>query len=440
MNRRDFIRDALLTTAGAFGAFGSFTGGRCDLRAEQKEDALNPREDPTPLGFGSEKSGLKITGVRAVNLRPRRPRPSYQPTPGSWSTGGVEVANPMSIYPKYKARRSLFMSGNLGKSAVEITTDKGVTGIGVGGSGTEYVVSRHLEKLLVGEDPFNVERLWDIMWRSTLYYGRKGVVVHGISGVDNALWDLIGKALGMPVYKLLGGETKPRIPAYCTGNDTEQHVAFGYKKIKLAIPYGPADGREGMRKNVELVKRARELLGGDGEIMLDCWMAFTERYTLEFAAMVAPYRVYWMEECLPPDDYAGFGRLNAAIQSTRMATGEHEYTRYGFRLLLDYRAADIWQPDMNWCGGLTELRRIGALAAAHDLPVILHGGWRDGGQHYILATTNSPWCESFMPPPGGPKEVYDIFEEENSITRGPEGIYMRPSDRPGLGMDMEVAS
>ena len=368
----------------------------------------------------------------------KRPIPTYTPAPGSWSTGGVEVANPMSIYPKYKAQRSLFMAQDLGPEWVEITTDKGVKGFGFGGPGAGYVIEKHFPKLLLGEDPFQVEQLWDILWRSTLYYGRKGLVVHAISAVDNALWDIIGNALGMPVYKLLGGQTKERIPAYCTGNDIEQHVEFGYKKIKLAIPYGPADGRDGMKKNTALVKRTRELLGPDGEIMLDCWMAFDERYTVEFAEMLEPYRVYWMEECLPPDDYAGFGRLNAQIKSTRIVTGEHEYTRYGFRLLLEYKAASIWQPDMNWCGGLSELRHIGALAAAHDIPVIPHGGWRGGAPHYIFSATNSPWCEMFLPAPGGPKEVYSRFEEDNQITRGPEGIYMRPSDRPGFGWEWET--
>jgi L-rhamnonate dehydratase len=373
-----------------------------------------------------------------VNPKPKKPVPSYTPTPGSWSTGGVEVANPMSIYPKYKPMRSLFMADDLGPEAVEITTDKGVKGIGYGGPGASFVIEKHLTKLLIGEDPFNVEQLWDILWRSTLYYGRKGLVVHAISAIDLALWDIIGNALGMPIYKLLGGETKSRIPAYCTGNDTEQHLEFGFKKLKLAIPYGPADGREGMKKNLELVKRTRELLGPEGEIMLDCWMAFTERYTLEFAEMLEPYRVYWMEECLPPDDYTGFGRLNSQIKSTRIVTGEHEYTRYGFRLLLEHNGAVIWQPDLNWCGGLSEMRHIGALAAAYDIPVIPHGGWRGGCPHYILATTNSPWCEMFLPPPGGPKEVYQRFEEENNITRGPEGIYMRPSDRPGFGWELTV--
>ena len=392
---------------------------------------------PPPLPFQAEKSKLKITGIRMVRPQQKRPIPTYTPAPGSWSTGGVEVANPMSIYAKYKAQRSLFMAEDLGPEWVEITTDKGVKGFGFGGPGAAYVVEKHLPKLLLGEDPFKVEQLWDILWRSTMYYGRKGLVVHAISAVDNALWDIIGNALGMPVYKLLGGQTKERIPAYCTGNDIEQHVEFGYKKIKLAIPYGPADGREGMKKNTELVKRTRQLLGPDGEIMLDCWMAFNERYTVEFAEMLEPYRVYWMEECLPPDDYAGFGRLNAQIKSTRIVTGEHEYTRYGFRLLLEYKAASIWQPDMNWCGGLSELRHIGALAAAHDIPVIPHGGWRGGAAHYIFSATNSPWCEMFLPAPGGPKEVYSRFEEDNQITRGPEGIYMRPSDRPGFGWEYE---
>ena len=424
MDRRKFLQAGLMSSIST-----------AALWAQKKEGVMPTTPSPP---FSEERSKLKITGVRMVHPRPRRPLPTYKPTPGSWSTGNVEVANPMSIYPEYKARRSLFMAPDLGPSAVEITTDKGVRGIGYGGPGAGFVIEKHLAQLLIDEDPFNLERLWDIMWRSTLYYGRKGMVVHAISAVDNALWDLVGNALKMPVYQLLGGETKSRIPSYCTGNDLEQHIEFGYTKLKLAVPYGPADGLQGMKKNVELVERARKLLGPCGEIMLDCWMALTERYTLEFAEALEPYRVYWMEECLPPDNYAGFGRLNAQISSTRMATGEHEYTRYGFQLLLECQGADIWQPDMNWCGGLTELRRIGALAATHDIPVIPHGGWRGGGPHYIMATPNSPWCEMFLPPPGGPDEVYQRFEEENNISRGPEGIYMRPSDRPGFGWDLVV--
>jgi len=411
-----------------------FLAATCALSLGCRSLAQEPDEHVPRSHFGP--SDLRISGVRMVDPKPKRPIPEYEPAADAWSAFDVEVANPMSIYPKYKARRSLFMADDLGLPAVEISTDKGVTGIGFGGPGAGYVIEKHLAKLLLGENPFDIERLWDVMWRSTVYYGRKGLVVHAISAIDNALWDLVGKALKTPVYRLLGGETKPRIPAYCTGNDIQQHVEFGFTKLKLAIPYGPADGHEGMRKNVELVRRTRDLLGSDGEIMLDCWMAFTERYTLELAEQLKPFRVYWLEECLQPDNYAGMERLNAQIDSTRMATGEHEYTRYGFRLLQQHHAADIWQPDMRWCGGLTELRRIAALASAEDIPVIPHGGARAGASHLILATLNSPWCEMFMPPPGGPEEVYERYEQDYNITRGPEGIYVRPPDRPGFGLEL----
>src|SRR5580700_9399746 len=312
-----------------------------------------------PVPFQDEKSKLKITGVRLVRVRPKRPVPAYEPAAGSWSTGGVEVANPMSIYPEYKAQRSLFMPdpGKLETFTVEISTNKGVKGYGSGGIAGGQVVAGHFTKLLIG--------------------------------VNLALWDLIGNAMGMPVFELLGGETKTRIPTYCTGNDIEQHIQFGYKRLKLAVPYGPADGREGLKKNTELVKQTRESLGPDGDIMLDCWMALNEQYTIDLAEMVAPYRVYWMEECLPPHDFEGFGRLRGAIKSTRIVAGEHVYFRYGFRQMLEHNAAAIWQPDVHWCGGLTELRRIAAMASAYDIPVIPHAGGVQDCVHFTMATPNA---------------------------------------------------
>jgi L-alanine-DL-glutamate epimerase-like enolase superfamily enzyme len=423
LDRRDLFSLAALGTAAA-------------LVSEQAEASPPPYPAPAP----PVEDNLKITSVRLVQVRPTRPVPSYEPAAGSWSTGGVEVANPMSIYPEYKAQRSLFQPDPNGVSSftVEIGTDKGIKGYGRGGLGGGPIIEGHLTKLLLGKNALDIERIWDILWRSTMYYGRKGVVVNAISGVDLALWDIAGKAWGLPVYRLLGGETKPRIPCYCTGNDIEQHVEFGYTKLKLALPYGPADGREGLRKNVELVQRARKALGRDGEIMMDCWMALTERYTLELAEAFEPYRVYWIEECLPPDDYEGFGRLRQQIKSTRIVTGEHVYTRYGFRQLLEHNGAEIWQPDIKWCGGMTELRRIAGLAAAYDIPVIPHDGGRRDAVHFTMATPNAPWSEMFMPAPGGPDLVYERYQEDNNLTRGPEGIYTRPNEAPGFGEEIEA--
>ena len=429
MNRRSFLRSSVaLSLAGVAPMSRSLA---CD------EQSRFP--SPPPLPFRDEKSDLKITTIRAVRLVPTRPLPRYQQTPGTWNTTEVEIANPLSIYPRFKPHRSLFYAEGLGPDTVMVETNKGITGFGYGGPGAAFVVEHHLPKLLLGENPFQIERLWDIMWRGTLYYGRKGLVVHAISAVDNALWDIVGKALKTPVYRLLGGGSRESVPCYCTGNNIEQAVEFGFKKLKLAIPHGPADGEAGLEKNERLVERTRKLLGPEGEIMLDCWMAFTEEYAEKLAARLEPYRVYWMEECLMPDDYAGMKRINKRIQSTRLATGEHEATRYGFALLADYEAADIWQPDMQWCGGLSELRWIDALARTKKTPVIPHGGWRNGAAHFVFANENTPWCEMFLPWPGGSKEVYQRFEEDNQIRRGPDGISMRPADRPGFGFDVQPA-
>jgi L-rhamnonate dehydratase len=175
MNRREFTEaSAALSVSGLSGSAPHEKGDHATFVSL------------SPLTFRDQESKLRITGVRMVHPRPKKPMPSYEPAPGSWSTGGALVANPMSIYPKYRARRDSFMADDLGPDAVEITANKGIKGIGFGGPGCSYVIERHLTKLLIGEDPFNVEMLWDMMWRSTLYYGRKGLVIHALSAVDMA--------------------------------------------------------------------------------------------------------------------------------------------------------------------------------------------------------------------------------------------------------------
>lgn len=384
---------------------------------------------PAALPFQEEKSRLRITGVRLVQTRRKTPLEPYKPRPLPGLTQPGEGATPMSAYPELRGRGG---AAGVRDFTVEISTDKGVKGYGRGGPGGGPIVESHLAGLLVGEDPFAVERLWDVMWRATMSYGRMGVAIHAISGVDLALWDLIGNATGLPVYKLLGGPVRTQAPCYATGNDIEDYARIGFRKIKNGWPLPPSAGREGLRKNVEMIRRTREVLGPDGEIMLDCWMGLTENYTLEFAQMAAPYRMYWIEEALPPHDYAGYARLRAKLKPVLTATGEHEYGRQGFRLLLEHNSADIWQPDVHWGGGITELRRIAALASVYDIPVIPHGGGARDAIHFVMATVNCPWAEMFRPVPT------KQYEEENHITRGPEGVYTRASDKPGFGWDFVV--
>ena len=400
--------------------------------------ALAERATPWPV-----EEDLRITDVRVVRTRPRNPFPRYEPAPGSyWATR--QAARPIEAHPEYTGKRgpgSKWMPDRaLGAVIVEISTDKGLKGYGRGGSAAGPFVEPALKKLLVGKNPLDIEKLWDVMWRATLFYGRAGAVVHAISAADLALWDLAGKAFGVPVYKLLGGRTWERVPCYATGNDVEQSLEFGYTKVKLALQHGPEDGREGLKKNVEHVKRTRELVGPDGEIMIDCWMALTEAYTIQLAEELEPYRVYWLEEVLMPDEYEGFGRLTSRISSTFLATGEHEYTRYGFGRLAHYNAGDIWQPDINWCGGLSEMRKIGAMALEKGVPLIPHAGGFVECIHYLATHPQRTWAETTIPAPGGPAQVYEMFEEQRHISRGPEGVYIQPSEEPGFGWDIEVAS
>ncbi len=140
------------------------------------------------------------------------------------------------------------------------------------------------------------------------------------------------------------------------------------------------------------------------------------------------------------DDYEGHARLKAQIKTCRITTGEHLYTRYEFRRLAEHNSAHVWQPDIQWCGGLTELLRIAAIASAYDIPVIPHlGGSSPFATHFSMAATNSPWAEFFWPPAGGAPEVYEQWEQDHNITRGPEGIYTRPLDKPGFGWDIAVS-
>lgn len=367
---------------------------------------------------------MKIVAVRAHLLKP--------PKRASWLSSTV-IANPMSIYPRYYAQRSSWNGPPQAALIVEVTTDDGITGYGQGAGGPvgKEIVEGHLSRFLVGEDPFDVELLWDQMFRATLPYGRKGVTIHAISGVDLALWDVVGKAKGEPVWRLLGGKTKDRIPVYITGNDTERYKALGFSRNKLAMPHSPVDGWEGMKKNVELVARAREILGPDGEIMLDCYMAWDVEYTLRMAELLEPYRVRWIEECLPPDDYDGYAELRQKVRRTAIATGEHEYTRWGHLELLKRRAVDILQPDIHWVGGITEMKKVIALASGFNVPVIPHaGGTSAAGLAVIASSVNCPMAECFIFDPDERPPLWSGLPQ-------PRDGYVEPPNSPGLGVELD---
>jgi L-rhamnonate dehydratase len=318
-----------------------------------------------------------------------------------------------------------------GSILVEIKTTGGLTGYGLGGGGSAavHVIETHLKDLLLKADPANIELLWDQMYNSSLFYGRKGIAIQAISGIDLALWDLAGKTANLPVYKLLGGKTKDRVPVYLTSKKVELGLDKGIRAYKLPIDSSPHEGKEGMRKAVAEIEAARKAIGPDAELMIDVLCRWNVPYTMEMADRLAPSKLMFIEEPLNPDDLAGYHQLCQKIETTKIAHGEHEYTRYGFENLITRKAAHILQPDITWSGGLTELRRIAALAQAAQLPIIPHRGGSLFGLHFILATPNCNLAESF-----GIGEPGNEMMQAMSPKFADGHIY--PSDKPGFGLSL----
>ena len=273
------------------------------------------------------------------------------------------------------------------------------------------------------------------MFFSTSLYGRKGLPIMAISGIDLALWDIIGKNAGLPVWKLLGGAAKSKAEAYFTGSDLEKakRLGFGNFKIGLYEGVGGTD-LESTKKLIAALQKARGIIGPDARLMIDCLCRWNVEYTLDFAkrAADAGVNLYWIEEPLWPDDYAGYQRLCAEVKGVKITSGEHEYTRFGFQELLRHKAAHILQPDQTWCGGLTDARKVATIAAAHGVPVMPHRGGSIFSIHLVIAHSNCLMAESFGTAESGNEMM------ERLTPQFEKGAYL-PPDKPGLGVDLPRA-
>ena len=317
------------------------------------------------------------------------------------------LVRPVDIYPEHKAEGAGWLESiapghyRVRAHFCQIETDKGVSGLaGPISADQAVVIGRQLAPLIQGRDPLATERIWDRLYR-TMVHGRKGLVMQAISAVDCALWDLKGKWAGVPVYRLLGGPTQDTIPAYASalGYSLEPErvreraaeiVAQGYQATKWFFRHGPTDGPLGIAKNVELVRTLRETVGPDVDLMLDCWMSWDVPYTIQMAHRLDAYGPRWIEEPVLPDKIAQCAEIRRNVRIP-IATGEHEYTRWGVRALMDAGAADVLQPDVYWAGGISEMVKICALASTADLPVIPHGHSVPATVH-VIASQSPTTC------------------------------------------------
>jgi L-alanine-DL-glutamate epimerase-like enolase superfamily enzyme len=313
-----------------------------------------------------------------------------------------------------------------GQILVAIDTDAGLTGYGVGGGGPAglQVVRTVLRDLLLEHDPAPVEDLAAAMYRATLPFGRKGLAVMALSGVDLALWDLRGKAAGQPIVELLGGRPGRPIPVYATSwHEVDAEHAARFSAHKLHVEHS-GDGAC-VERIVASVKRARDTIGPTRQLMVDAWMRWDVSTTLAIAEQIAACDVGWIEEPLPPDDLDGYAEL-AERSPIPIAGGEHEFMAIGFRPLIERRLHQVLQPDACWCGGLTELIRIYDLARAAGVRVCPHRGAEVWGLPAVAALDREPLAESgrpWMSWVGGQPPVVD-----GTITL---------SDAPGFGVEID---
>ena len=349
------------------------------------------------------------------------------------------IATPMAKYPAYRASRQSFGLNVLGTLVVEVEADNGVVGFAVstGGEPAAWIVEHHLSRFLIGADTADIETIWDQMYLSTLFYGRKGLALLAISCVDLALWDLLGKLRQEPVYHMLGGPVRDELIFYATGARPDLAKAMGFVGGKLPLRHAPAEGDEGFRKNIAALAEMRSRVGQDFWLMVDCWMSLDLDYAVRFAQAAAEFNMKWIEEALPPDDYWGYAALrNNVPKGMLVTTGEHEATRWGFRMLLEMGCCDIIQPDVGWCGGLTELVKISALADAHNALVVPHGS-SVYSYHFVATRHNSPFAEFLMMAPKA-DEVVPMFHPQLLGEPVPVNGRMRLSalDKSGFGVDL----
>ena len=380
--------------------------------------------------------------IKEIRTRVMRWRGKTVPLPPHFCTNPMDVLN----LPEASMQTFTFH----GWLVVEIFTDDGLVGIGnaaLAPQVTKQVIDLYLKPLLIGKDPWDVEFLWQHMYRKTMAFGRRGIGMVAISAVDIALWDLMGKSAKQPVYRLLGGRTKPRIPLYASrlysvelnevADEAKRYKAEGYKAMKLRFGWGPTDGAAGMQRNLNLVRTVRETVGDGIDVMADAYMGWTLDYAKRMLPLLEPFNLRWLEEPVIPDDVHGYAELKS-YGRIPIAGGEHEFTSYGFRDLLEARALDYIQFDTNRVGGLTQAHKIAALAEAYSVPVIPHAGQMHN-YHVVMASLNSPMAEYFpvVDVEVGNELFWYIF---NGEPKAKDGFIDLDEDVPGLGLTINEAA
>ena len=380
---------------------------------------------------------MKITDVVVFRVSGKWTGPEFPP--------GSRQARPLDIYPEFNRddpARKTEGPRQLQALYVEVQTDEELSGLfGPIQRHQAFVIRDSLRSFLIGRDPLATEALLDQMLRLERH-GRSGMFMTGVSPLDCALWDLKGKAWGQPVYRLLGGPTRPAVPAYASmlGFSVEPEKAAelarlyrekGFAAQKWFFRYGPGDGAAGQERNLAMARAVRQAVGEHYELMFDAFMGWDVRYAVQMVRALEPLKPTWMEEPIPPERVGGLRKIRQAA-GVPVATGEHVYTRWQVKELLVAEAVDVLQTDPDWTGGITELTKIATLASAFETPLVAHGHSLLPALHVAAAQAPAtvPFVEFLIQGQEGKQFFHKpIYRPENGEVKLP--------DLPGLGLVLD---
>ena len=327
----------------------------------------------------------------------------------------------------------------------EVEVEDGTVGIG-NAALAPTVVKKAIDDwyapMVIGEDAFDCAHIWEKMYRRSHAWGRKGIGMTAISAIDIAVWDLMGKLAGKPVFKLLGGRTKEKIPVYYSKlyagpieamqAEAEAAMKDGYQAFKSRFGYGPKDGMAGMRENLKRVEAVREVIGYDRDLMLEAYMGWNLDYTRRILPKLERYEPRWLEEPVIAEDVSGYAELNTG--PIPISGGEHEFGLIGCADLLRRGAVSVLQYDTNRVGGITAAQKINAVAEAFQVPAIPHAGQMHN-YHLTMANVNCPISEYFpvFDVEVGNELFYYIFKGDPDAV---DGFLQLDDDLPGLGIEI----
>jgi L-rhamnonate dehydratase len=360
----------------------------------------------------------------------------------------MKIANVKAIILKLP-EISTAADGTQDDLIIIVETDEGITGYGEVDTAPyvgKAIVDAHmshgtcygLKEVVVGSDPFDYEQIWNNMWAKTYYYGRSGPAMHVMSGIDMAIWDIMGKATGKPVHKLLGGSYVERVRPYASAlmpdkpddvkRMVEKYASQGYTAIKFG--WGPL-GYD-VNFDLQLIETARKTAGDHIEIMIDIGKRYKLKQAMYVAKALEQLNIYWLEEPLPAEDFKGYRRLTEST-TMRIATGEEESGRLAFARLINESRVDIIQPDVSRCGGLTEAKKIASMAADNNIVMVPHA-FKTGilvaaTIQLIAATPDVPFLEFSVTESAIRKELLvKPFVQKDGFVEVPTG--------PGLGIEL----